>query len=457
MKPESNRLLASSLRRMARGEHKTQVRRLLAKSHPADIAHVFASLTPAQRLEVFDQIPSPEAAAEVLTELETGLLKDFLGQLPDERLFPLISVMASDDAADIVQWLDDPRKERLWEHLSIEDQSEAESLIGYDPETAGGLMSTEVFALGEDTTAGEAIQKLQRDSESAEVVFYLYVVNEHGHLVGVISLRELVRAPKNRPLRDIMISEVIRVTVDQDQEEVARLVARYNLLALPVVESNNRLVGVVTVDDIIDVIRHEATEDIMKMAGAGEDHSPHESPIVGLRARLPWSGPSFIAGMLGVVVISYYQESLLALIPLAALIPMLMGLAGNVGTQSSTLVTRWLAMGKLEYVQLGRIIGREFAIGLAVGVLYGVLAGIFVALFFADHAALAGAAVQFAAVTGGAVAAAMALAAILGAAAPLVFDRTGLDPAMATGPFVTTTIDVLAVWLYLGFATLLLT
>ncbi len=441
---------------MVRAEHTAQVRRLVAKSHPADIALVFPSLTPSQRRAVFEQISGDERAAEVLAELEAPVLDELVEGLDDHRLARLVERMASDDAADILQWIDDDRKERLLGEFSLAEQSEAESLIGYDPESAGGLMSTEVFALSEETTAGDAIQQLQSEAEQTDVVFYLYVVNSHGHLVGVMSLRELVRASKERPIGELMISDVIRVTVDQDQEEVARLVARYNLLALPVVDANNRLVGVVTVDDIIDVIRHEATEDIMKMAGAGEDVSPHDSPIVGFRARLPWSLPSFIAGILGVAVVSYFEEQLLTLIPLAAMIPMLMGMAGNVGTQSSTIVTRWLAIGRLEFVQIGKIISRELFIGFGVGLLYGALAGLFVTFFFAGHPAIQPSIVEFSIVTGGALAAAMALAAILGASAPLVFERMGLDPAIATGPFVTTTIDVLAVWLYLGLAAALL-
>jgi magnesium transporter len=442
---------------MVRAEHTSQVRRLVEKSHPADIALVFPSLTPSQRRAVFEQVGSPQRAAEVLSELESPVLDELLDALDDQRLARLVEQMASDDAADILQWLDDERKQRLLDQLSREEQSEAESLMGYHPESAGGLMSTEVFALDEATTAGEAIRQLQSEGDQADVVFYLYVVNSHGHLVGVMSLRELVRASKERPIGELMISEVIRVTVDQDQEDVARLVARYNLLALPVVDANNRLVGVVTVDDIIDVIRHEATEDIMKMAGAGEDVSPHDSPIVGFRARLPWSLPSFIAGILGVVVVSHFEDRLLALIPLAALIPMLMGMAGNVGTQSSTIVTRWLAIGRLEFVQMGRIVGRELFIGFGVGLLFGALAGVFVTLYFAGHPAIDTTIYEFAIVTGASLAAAMALAAVLGASAPLVFERLGLDPAIATGPFVTTTIDVLAVWLYLGLAAGLLT
>lgn len=455
MKKDSNRLLASSLRRMVRTEHRTQVRRILGKSHPADIATVFPSLTPAERLDVFEQIRDPERAAEVLSELEPGVLADFVDRVSDDQLAALLEVMASDDTADILHLLDDERKDRLIARLSLDEQSEAESLISYHPESAGGIMSTEVFALSEETTAGEAIRSLQQDGDDAEVVFYLYVINDHQHLVGVMSLRELVRARKTVPIKELMIHDVIRVLVDQDQEEVARLVARYNLLAVPVVDANNRLVGVVTVDDIIDVIRHEATEDIMKMAGAGEDISPHESPLVGVRARLPWLLPSFAAGIVGALVISHFEASLIELIGLAALIPMLMGMAGNVGTQSSAIVTRWLSVGHLEFVQLGRLMLREIAVGTVIGLIYGALTAAFVAAYFGTPGGVH--TIEFALVTGGSVAAAMLLATTLGASSPLVFEKIGLDPALASAPFVNTTIDVLAVWLYLALAATLVT
>ena len=440
---------------MVRTEHRTQVRRILSKSHPADVAAVFPSMTPSERRQVFEQLPNDEAAGAVLVELEAGVLADFLERLADERIVAILAALPSDDATDLLLAVDEERKDRLFGMLSLDEQSEAESLIGYDPKSAGGLMSTEVFALPAKTTASEALRDLQTDGDNAEVVFYLYVVNEHQHLVGVMSLRELVRAPASKPLSELMIHDVIRVRVDTDQEEVARLVARYNLLAVPVVDANNRLVGVVTVDDIIDVIRHEATEDILKMAGAGETQSPHESPLVGLQRRLPWLLPSFVAGILGVFVVSFYQDHLVHLLSLAALIPLLMTLAGNVGTQSSVIVTRWMAVGHLEFVDVGRILAREIAIGVVIGLVYGGLTALFVGAYFGAQNGTP--AVDFALVTGGAVACAMLLATMLGAAAPFLFDKFGLDPAVASGPFVTTTIDVLAIWVYLALAAALLT
>lgn len=455
MKRDSNQILASSLRRMVRLEHRTQVRRIIAKSHPADVASVFPSMTPAERLEVFDQIRDEVSAAAILTEIEPSVLSEMLDRLDDERLTRLILLMASDDGVDILRLLSEDRKDRLITLMSHEQQSEAESLVGYNPETAGGLMSTEVFALDEATTAGDAIRSLQSDSDTAEVVFYLYVVNEHDHLVGVMSLRELVRARKTRPIRELMISEVIRVGVDTDQEEVARLVARYNLLAIPVVDANNRLVGVVTVDDIIDVIRREATEDIMKMAGAGEDISPHKSPYAGVRARLPWLLPSYIAGVFGVFVVSYYFDELLEMIALAALLPMLSGLASNIGRQSAALVTRWIAVGQLEFVQVGKLLARELAVGSVLALVFGGLTGAFVALYFGGQGSAT--AMEFGLVSAGAVAGSMTIATLLGASAPLLFEKIGRDPAVAGGPFVTTVIDVLAIWGYLFLAAVLLT
>ena len=458
MKPESHQLLLSSIRRLIRAGRIKQLRRVVDRAHPADLAYLFGALTPGQRIATFDAIAEDRAAGELLSELEPGLLDPMLEELSDDRLVELLSAMASDDAADVMHHLDTGRKDRLLEKMSAEDQSEATSLMGYDPESAGGLMSTEFVAVAETTTASEAIRQLQEDTGDLEVVFYLYVVNEHGQLVGVVSLRELVRQPRSRPLAEFMIRDVIRVKVDDDQEEVARLVARYNLLGLPVIDASNQLVGVVTVDDIIDVIRHEATEDMLRMAGAGEaDLGMQHSSWRTFWSRLPWLVPSLVAGTLGLVVVAAYETTLHAVLPLVALIPIIMGMAGNIGTQSSTVVTRGIAIGKLEGLQLGRIVLKELSIGVAAGVTYGALIGIIGALYFAGHPAVeAAGAALFGVTTGVAVVASMALAAALGAGVPLVFERLGLDPARATGPFVTTTIDVLAVWLYLATAAVLL-
>ncbi len=453
MKRDAHKLLLHSVRKLIRAGREKELVRVVGRAHPADLAYCFQKLGGHDRVQLFEAIPEDERAGEMLSELEPSVIDEFLPTLDDDRLTDLIGAMPSDDATDLLLYLDDERKERLLGRMEADEQSEATSLIGYDPESAGGLMSTDTFSMTDITPAGEAVRRLQ-EADGPEVIFYIYVVNEHGQLVGVTSLRELVRQSPETPLGEFMITDVIRVNSETDQEEVARLVARYNLLALPVVEANNQLVGVVTVDDIIDVIRLEATEDMMRMAGAGEtDVSGMSSPFATIRARLPWLLPAFIAGGLGILVVQGFEADLREFLPLAALIPIIMGMAGNVGIQSSTVVTRGIAIGRLDMTALSRMVFRETFVGAVAGLVYGVAAAGLVALIFMNHpTVLAHGHMEFAAVAGVAMVASTAMAAALGAAVPMVFARVGLDPAMATGPFVTTSIDVSAVGLYLTIA-----
>jgi magnesium transporter len=457
MKRDAHKLLLHSVRKLIRAGREQELVRVVDRSHPADLAYCFNRLAPADRNALFEAVTEDARAAEMLSELDDPVLVDFLENVADDRLTALLRAMASDDAADVLLHLDDARKDRILGQMETEEQSQATSLIGYDPETAGGLMSTDTFSMTDTTPAGVAVTRLQ-ESDGPEVIFYIYVVNEHGQLVGVTSLRELVRQTPETTLGDFMITEVIRVNTNTDQEEVARLVARYNLLALPVVESNNQLVGVVTVDDIIDVIRLEATEDMMLMAGAGEtDVSAASSPLSSIRARIPWLLPAFVAGALGIFVVQGFQADLQRFVPLAALIPIIMGMAGNVGIQSSTVVTRGLSIGRLDVAALSRMVFRETFVGGAAGLVYGLAVAGLVAVVFRNHAAIADPGVlRFSAMAAAAMVASMLMAAALGSAVPMVFARVGIDPARATGPFVTTSIDVTAVGLFLTIASVLL-
>lgn len=453
MARSANQVLAVTLRKLARSEHSDGIRRIIGKSHPADLAHVMRSLTAVQQTQVFCEIRPLKKAAEVLLEMEHASAERLIETINDDFLAMLIAEMSPDEVAFVLRAIDEPRKELLLSELSFEEASEAEALAIYDPKSAGALMSPNYFVVESETTAAEAIQKLHRNEY--DIIFYLYVINEHGQLVGVVSLRELVRAPASTKVKDIMFDEVVRVDVSADREDVAVLVARYNLLAVPVTESGNQLIGVVTVDDIIDVIRLEATEDIMHAAGAGVEASPNESLSKSIRSRMPWIIPTFVAGVAGMGLLSYYQDHLVKVLPLLILIPMIMGIAGHVGTQSSTIVTRWLATGRLEFAQVRRVVLREIFIGATMGFVFGVAITLLVSIFF-HELVFENDMLAFAIGVGMSSIASTSLAAALGSTAPLVFERSGIDPTFAAGPLVTTTIDVLALWIYLLTATLFL-
>lgn len=457
MERDSQKVLLSSIRRLTRAERGAQLSRVVNRTHPAELAHLFGNLTVGQRLAVFETLSDDTRRGEMVAELEASLLTEFVGELSDEVLSRLLDAMPSDDCTYVLGMLPAERKERLLDAMPAEEQSEAASMMGYDPKSAGALMVTDFLALKEDVLAGDAVRIVQKGAEDAEVVFYIYVVNDHDHLVGVTSLREVVQQPTGRALRDFMIRDVVRVAVDTDQEHVARLVARYNLLALPVVD-NNRLVGIVTVDDIIDVIRLEANEDVLKMAGAAEqDISLHRSPLSSARSRLPWLMPSFLAGTAGVFIVARFEQTLIESILLVAFVPMVLGLSRNIGVQSSTLTTRGIVMDPMGFGRWRRVIGREVIIAVVCGLFYGVialaLAGLFMRGF--EGADTLGAA-YFGLATGASVFATMVVASALGAFVPLLLERWKQDPALATGPFFTTAVDVISVTFYLGVARVLL-
>jgi magnesium transporter len=461
MKRESSKVLAATISKLLRREADPQIRNIVQQTHSADLAYTLFLLPLEQRGPFFEYIEDVDRAkaGEALAELEDSLAVKLIRDLDNSRLVKVLEAAASDDTADLLELVrDEDRRDKLVAMMRKEEQAETESLLAFDPESAGGLMSTDFFALEQETTAKEALDQLQEEAGEAEVVFYLYVVNEHGGLVGVASLRELVRAKKDMPLKEFMISDVVRARVDTDQEEVAGLIARYNFVALPVVDANNRLVGIVTVDDIIDVIRSEATEDMLLMAGAGdEDVSRYSSPFFSFRTRLPWLLPSFLGGILAMFVLWSYGAALAAMVPLAALIPVIIGMSGNIGTQSSAIVTRGISLGRSGFVALGRVVLKETLVGIFLGVAYGIFVAGIAGLVFRNSPSVSDAGLAlFVGAVAAATLASMTLATALGAVVPILFKRLGLDPATATGPFVITTIDVLGVWTYMLIASTLL-
>jgi magnesium transporter len=333
--------------------------------------------------------------------------------------------------------------------MKKEGSEEVEGLLHYEDDTAGGIMVPEFIALGEDTTAGEAIQSLQKEHLDVEMPFYLYVVDANGKLIGVSSLRQLVVVPPNTPLKNFMITDVFAVKTDMDQEEVAKIVARYDILAVPVVDDTNKLVGIVTVDDVIDIIREEATEDILKMASVGvEEFVETQSVFRSTRIRLPWLSASFIGGIVAFFIIGHFEGSIKKIAYLAAFIPVIMGMGGNIGTQTSTIVVRGLATGRLNIRDTWAVVFKELAVGFILGVVYGIMIPLVAQLQYSTA--------MVAVSVGLAVMSSMAVAALVGSMVPMGFARINVDPAVATGPFVTTAIDIVSVYFYFQIATTLL-
>ena len=312
-------------------------------------------------------------------------------------------------------------------------------------------MTTDFLVLPKTMSAESAIQEIRRASEK-EMVFYLYVTDEEGHLSGVLSLRQLVTAPGFTPLEKIMTQDVVKVNVTTDQEEVARLVSRYNLLAIPVVDHSNLLVGIITVDDVIDVLHEEATEDMMKMAGTSGDEISYSSVWKNAKARLPWLFASWIGGIIAMNVIGAFSSGFgnhIALFAmLATFIPIVNGMGGNVGTQSLSIIVRGLATGRIDSKSISKEIFRESRVGLLLGVTYGVLLAVAAMIFFGE--------IKVGIVAGIAMSMNMIIASVMGTFLPLIAAKFKVDPAVASGPFIATSIDVIGATIFFLTAYLLI-
>jgi magnesium transporter len=338
-------------------------------------------------------------------------------------------------------------EERAKEILSLmreEDSTEVADLLKYPKDTAGSIMTTEFFALPEDATAQATIQRLQLATD-AEMVFYIYVTDKDERLVGVLSLRRLLTAHPTTPLKNIATRDVISVTVDMDQEEVARQVASYNLLAIPVIDNDNRLVGIITVDDVVDVIREEATEDMLKMAGASEEDSVSKSSsVASAKHRLPWLFTNLVGSLLSGAILWEFRYTLQEVVAIVSFIPVIAAMGGNVGLQSSTLIIRGLATGRIELTDVRAVFFREIKVGLLMGLACGMILTL---VGWIWHQGFLGMVVGLSLIIAFMVSTSMATF------MPIMLKRMNVDPAVAAGPFVTTANDITGITIYLSLAT----
>ena len=443
-------ILRDTFRRLLRRHAKTNIVKLIDKTHPADLALIFRYFTESEQDTIFSSMVASENTVEFLNELDESITTRLIKNETPERLAEILQEASSNEQAYLMGIVDEKFANSVIELLQIEEQEELEEMMAYPEDSAGILMYTDVFTLHEDTKAREAIYALQ-DQEDAEMVFYLYTLDDDARLTGVISLRDLVTTPGDTMLKDIMSKNIQAVRPETDQEEVARIVSQYNFLAVPVVDSEEHLLGIVTVDSIVDVIREEATEDFLQLAGAGKDREILlKSSWENARVRLPWLFASWIGGILAAFIIGIFDSLLENVIALAAFIPVIIGMGGNVGTQSSTIIVRGLATGRVSFENSMKVLLKEMRVGLILGLLYGLLLGIFAIFQFIDTSPLLGL------VVGLSISISMILAATIGSLVPLVLNRFEIDPAIATGPFVTTAIDIIGVTFYFLIAKSLL-
>ena len=442
-------VVLDSVRRLLRIGATANLFNLLQKQHPADLAAVYGELQERDRKAAFAVVVerSPKLAMESAAELGPEMAAQLLADRPAEEIAKLIQEIPSDDAAALVDYLPEELSTAVLELMRPKESGQVGNLLEFPEKTAGRIMNPNVFALTEDLTVGEGISQLQT-SRDVEMVFYLYIVDARRHLVGVTSLRRLLLVSPETPLKRIMTPDVISVRVDTDQEEAARLVASYNLLAIPVVDEENKLVGVITVDDVIDVIKDEATEDIYRLAGVTSDERVFTPPGESLTKRLPWLAVNLVTAFIAASVVSLFEHTIDQVVALAVFMPIVAGMGGNAGTQTLTVIVRGIALGELNWGNTRKALFKEALVGLGNGLVLGTL-GALVVWLMKGNPVLGG-------VLGLAMVINMFIAATAGTLIPLGLRAMKVDPALASSVFITTFTDVAGFASFLGLATVFL-
>jgi magnesium transporter len=427
------------------------LRVLLLNRHPADIADVIDRLDDDAKVTVFRLLP-PRQAADVLDETSTQATRELLENLPEEQVGDLLDSLPMDDVAEILSEDVPDRVQELLAAMEPRDAAEVRSLLSFPPQSAGRLMTDKFVRVRPDMTSGEAIAYLRLIDPEVEALSDLYVLDTAQHLLGVVSLRQVITAPADRLLREIMNSDAVTVAATTDQEEVARLVSRYDLLALPVVGAEGRMLGIITVDDVIDVLVSEGTEDVLRFGGVesgGMDQPYFNVPIVrSVRRRVVWLLFLFLAGTLTSGVLGLFEGELAQVIELSVFIPLLIGTGGNTGAQTVSTVIRGLALGEIRWRDTWRVILRELMSGILLGVLLGSVALVW--------AAVVGYSPAIAAVVGLTIVAICVWANVIGSLVPMAAQKLGIDPATVSAPMITTLVDATGLAIYLLIAKSLL-
>jgi magnesium transporter len=434
-----------------------QIRNALDRDDVAGAIHLLEQLKPPDKVEVFDELDvedqaellprlAPDTSADLMAELDTEDQADIAERIDDQSLSRILDEMEPDDAADVIGDLPMPRQQQVLAGMTEAD--DVRPLLIHPDESAGGLMTTSFLTLRPGMTAQAAIDAVRQWNPDAGIVYYLFVVDRDRKLVGVLSLRQLITAPPTRLIGDIMNRDVISVPAGTDQEECANLIQRHNLLALPVVDSNNVLLGIITVDDLVDVIAEEATEDVYRLGGVPDEEYPFSPVSFSLRRRLPWLYINLLTAFLAAWVVSLFESTIAQVAILAALQSIVAGQGGNAATQTITIMVRGLALGEVDRHNAVKALGKEALQGLLQGLAVALVVGIGVAVWQGKPV--------LGLVIGVAMVGNMIVAGITGALVPLGLKAARIDPALASSVIVTTFTDCCGFAFALGLATILI-
>jgi len=420
---------------------------ILEPLKPVEVANILLQLKLKQQLVLLENLDR-ETSSEVLNNLQDSpsILGDIVEQISTDRLSNAIEDMPQDDAADFVGLLDDEKAEALLEELPEKDREELTNLLQYDEESAGGLMTPYVVAIRRDQTVATAIKEIQKfvKKEGFELFYTAYVVDDHDHLIGTIGTTELLLADRHKLIENLMNPEVVAVDQDLDQEEVARIAQEYDLVVVPVIDKHLRLIGRITLDDLVDVIVDEYNEDIGHIAGTGDEEVSETSVLRASGDRLPWLLVGLFGGFLTAIVMSLYENALISLPDVTYFIPLVAALGGSIGIQSSSIVVRGLATGAIQTTDILVRLWKELRVAFLNGIICSlILAGM--SWYLTDD-------VGRAFTSGFSLLIVVCFAAAVGSTIPIILKRMSIDPAIATGPFITTTNDIVGIAIYLGLA-----
>ena len=421
--------------------------RFIGKSHPADIAILFNDLNPTEVCLLFDLLFSVRRVAKTLTELPPDLLPEILEMIEDEKLAKMMVWAEPDEEVTFIESLPKERGERILALMDPERREKVQKLIAYPDGTVGRIMTPEYLALPATISAQKAIDRI-RDRGELESFFYLYVVDGEERLIGVVPIRNLVITPKDRTLGEMMIADPIHAEATMDQEEAARLVSKYDLLALPIVDHSRRLVGIITVDAVIDIIDEETTEDMYRMAGLEEEDRIFSHPRLSIRKRLPWMSFNLLTAMFAAFVVGLFEGTIEKAVALATFMPVVAGMGGNGGTQTLTVMVRGISLGELAFSTTWRAVRKEVIVGITIGSITGCLVAIIAYLWKGNP--ILGVVLALAMVIN------LLIASLVGTLIPLALKQMHLDPALGSGVLVTTFTDVFGFLSFLGLATLFL-
>ncbi|PZO23330.1 MAG: magnesium transporter [Leptolyngbya foveolarum] len=446
---ELTELVRSQLQVLLEQDNLRGAKALLLPVQPADIAEAIEGLPKTMQAIAF-RLLSKNEAIEVYENLDSSVQQALIEDFKRQDLIDIVDKMSPDDRVRLFDELPAKIVRRMLQQLSAQERQATALLLGYEAETAGRIMTPEYVALKENWTVEKALTHIRAQADLSETVYYLFVTNFARRLTGILSLRQLVLGQSDQSIGEIMTREVVSVQTGTDQEEVARIIQRYDFIAMPVVDTEDRLVGIITVDDVLDILEEETTEDIYALGGvqSGGENYFQSNLLDVARKRVVWLSVLLVTNTVTAAVISSQEEVLTKFVVLAAFIPLLIGSGGNVGAQSSTVVIRGLNTDELRIKDAFRVIKREAIAGAFLGLMLGIVVTVWA--YFLQGGDISG--LPIAITVGVSLVAISILASSAGAGLPFLFHSFGLDPALMSAPFITTIVDVLGVLIYLNLA-----